>query len=332
MLRTLLFLLAGVLSLNLIWTTQKVLESKDFSCRSLDYKCYETHYSNLVRTNGVKDAFKDLKDRYDNDSSVKTFCHPLVHAIGRASSLKFANISEAFLQGDNFCSSGYYHGVLEGIAGKMGRDNLLASLNSICSDIRGKNVYSLDYYNCVHGLGHGLMAITDDELFESLTYCDKLTGDWEQKSCASGVFMENIVADGISHTSKFLKKDDLLYPCNSTPEKYIGTCYFLQSSYIFRQNNFDFSKTFDVCARAESDSYRSLCYQSLGRDASGFTISDISKTKKICFLGKNFEQRLGCFIGAARDFKYYFNGTKEAKKFCESGEVPSIIEACLKAI
>ena len=98
----------------------------------------------------------------------------------------------------------------------------------------------------------------------------------------------------------------------------------MQSSYILRQNNFDFEKTFKDCS--EADNYKTQCYQSLGRDASGFTISNIAKTKEICLIGKNYEQQLGCFIGAAKDFKYYFHDDSEAKKLCEQYGVPLYLD------
>ncbi len=301
-----------------------------FKCTPADYQCYENYYSQVVKVEGIKEAFNDLKTRYTTDNFVKEICHPLTHAIGRAAAQQFDTPGEAFVYGDNFCSSGYYHGVLEGIAGKMGRTKLLANLNSVCSNIQGKSSYSLDYYNCIHGLGHGLMAITNDELFQSLNYCDKLTGNWEQISCASGVFMENVIADGINHKTKYLKTDDLLYPCDSSPEKYKATCYLMQSSYILRQENYDFAKTFEECSKAGD--YATQCYQSLGRDASGYTISNAALTRNICFLGQNYEQKVGCLIGAARDFKYYFGGDKEARDLCNSSNDKNMQSDCLKAL
>lgn len=307
------------------------VQNSKFECSSTDFNCYENYYGNVVKIQGIKQAFDDLKVRYRGDSLAKQFCHPLTHAIGRAASEKFKTLGEAFTKGDNFCSSGYYHGVLEGIAGRLGRKNLLDSLNSICNDIRGKNVYSLDYYNCVHGLGHGLMAITDDELFESLDYCGRLKGSWEQLSCASGVYMENVIIDGLNHKTKYLKKDDPLYPCNASPEKYRGTCFLMQTSYMLKLNNYNFEKTFETCSKVE-EIYRNDCYESLGRDVSGFTISNISEAQKICLLGKTQDQKLGCLVGAARDFMYYFHSDKEAKNLCSSLADLNLKTPCLKSV
>lgn len=330
-LKPLLIFVILLLGINALSLTKKIVETVNFNCTISNYSCYENYYTDLVKKQGIKNAFDDLRMRYQKDSFVKSVCHPLVHVLGRTATEKLKTPSEAFKEGDNFCSSGYYHGVLEGIASKLGRQNLLAKLDSICTDIKGKNVHSIDYYNCVHGLGHGLMAITDDELFESLNYCDRLTGRWEQLSCGGGVFMENIIADGITgHKTKYLKANDLLYPCNETPEKYIGSCYLMQSSYILKTNGFNFEKTFETCSRAEGI-YKNSCYASLGRDVSGFTISDTQATARICLLGKNQEQKLGCLQGAARDFVYYFSSDKRAKELCNSLEDPYLKKGCLES-
>lgn len=327
-----LFLLTIIILVGVFAFVRKNTEvSLKFKCESQNYKCYEDYYSQVVKVKGIKAAFDDLKTRYNSDNLTKEFCHPITHAIGRAASEKFKTPAEAFIYGDNFCSSGYYHGVLEGIAAKMGRDKLLTNLNSVCSDIKGKASYSLDYYNCVHGLGHGLMAITDDELFQSLDYCDKLNGDWEQKSCASGVFMENIVVDGINHKTKYLKPDDLLYPCDRAPEKFKSPCYLMQSSYILTQNGFNLAKTFYICSLAEVN-HKIECYQSLGRDISGAAISDIGKTKESCMLGKDFDQKLGCLVGAARDFNYYFHDNKKGDELCKAVDDVNLKKECLSQV
>ena len=151
--------------------------------------CYEKFYADLVAKAGVEKAFADLRTRYESDSFVRSQCHPLTHVLGNSAVKLYPQVSSAFSHGDAFCWSGYYHGVMEGIVGNVGEEKILAELNNICADIPGKAVYSFDYYNCVHGLGHGLMALKNIELFESLETCNTLVGGWEKSSCYSGVFM-----------------------------------------------------------------------------------------------------------------------------------------------
>ncbi|MBI2610368.1 hypothetical protein HYW60_00315 [Candidatus Kaiserbacteria bacterium] len=294
---------------------------------SQNFECYEKHYILLVKEKGIAAAFNDLKARYPKNSYIVAQCHPLTHVIGRESALKFENVSDAYAEGDSFCWSGYYHGVLETFLSEVGRENLVAEINNICAGIEGKKRYSFDYYNCVHGLGHGLMAITETELFQSLDYCDLLRGDWEQRSCASGVFMENVIVDNLNHFTKYLKPEEPLYPCTASPEKHKETCYLMQTSYILKMNNGDFADTFAWCRKVEG-AYRATCFQSLGRDASGRTSSDVAASKRLCLLGADHFERSNCVVGAVKDFISYFHSDREAEQFCAALEEPELIEIC----
>ncbi len=292
-------------------------EKKCNGSLSEQFDCYESFYTNIVREAGVKPAMADLRRRYDeNEVFVHPQCHQLAHTIGRAAMMNYSTVTEAYLEGDSFCWSGYYHGVLEGVAMSQGVVWLLSNIDGVCTEIPGKEFYSFDYYNCVHGLGHGFMSVSNHELFESLEMCGTLTGSWEQSSCWSGVFMENIISHGIKNYSAYLKPEDPLYPCNAVNDKYRQTCFLMQTSYMLEVAGRDFAKVFELCE--ESGIYSSTCYQSLGRDASGSTISDVSRTKSYCLLGKNDEQRSNCIIGAVKDFISYFHSDIEAKNLCAS--------------
>lgn len=294
---------------------------------STNFECYEKHYVQLVKDDGIKAAFDDLKARYSKNGYVVAQCHPIAHVIGREAALKFVTPGEAYVQGDSFCWSGYYHGVLETFLDKIGRENLPAQIDHVCDGIEGKERYGFDYYNCVHGLGHGVMAITDTELFQSLDYCNMLTGAWEQESCASGVFMENVIVDNLNHFTKYLKPAEPLYPCTAAPEKFKNTCYLMQTSYILKINGGNFKDTFAWCRKAE-ENYRATCFQSLGRDASGRSSSDVIRTKQTCLLGENFFERSNCVIGAVKDFISYFHSDTQAEVFCSSLEDAELAATC----
>jgi hypothetical protein len=294
---------------------------------SQNFECYEQHYIQIIKKEGIKAAFDDLKVQYKQNSYVVAQCHPITHSIGREAALRFKTPGEAYTQGDSFCWSGYYHGVLETFVGKIGRTNLPEEMDRICDGVEGKERLSFDYYNCVHGLGHGVMAITEDELFESLDYCDNLTGTWEQQSCASGAFMENVIVDNLNHFTKYLKPAEPLYPCTASPEKYKNTCYLMQTSYVLKVNGGDFSDTFAWCRKAE-EAYRGTCLQSLGRDASGRSSSNAAETKRTCLLGENLFEQSNCVIGAVKDFISYFHSDTQAEGLCASLEDAELISTC----
>jgi hypothetical protein len=243
-------------------------------------------------------------------------------------------VSQAYVEGDNFCWSGYYHGVMEGIIGHIGIEQLTKESNNICSGVRvGKEQYSFFHYNCAHGLGHGFMANLGDELFTSLTTCDSLRDWWEKESCYGGVFMENIMADLNKefHATKYLKPDQPLYPCTAVAEAYKHQCYLMQTSYALKVSEQDFSKVFALCATVDG-SNRAVCYQSLGRDASGNSISNVDQTYSSCMLGPDQEARSNCVIGAVKDFISYYHSDEKGYELCRKfeSELRSVCESTAK--
>jgi hypothetical protein len=299
--------------------TEVPTKSLAYTCTGVDamrFSCYKEYYRDLTERKGARVAFDDLKKEYAAIAYVRSQCHPLTHVIGRVAGEKAASVADAFVGGDSFCWSGYYHGVMESVVAKVGLENVPKQLDAICAKIPGREHYSFDYYNCVHGLGHGLMEVSQDELFDSLALCDHLVGRWEQESCWGGVFMESIIADATGRPMKYLKPSDPIYPCNAVDEKYKERCYMMQTSYMMKTTGSNFEKIFAICRTADAN-YRATCYQSAGRDASGSTTSDPERTKNICLLGANAEEQGNCVTGAAKDFVSYHHSDIQAKVFCE---------------
>jgi hypothetical protein len=293
-----------------------------------DFKCYQTHYQKMVASNGVAAAVADMKDAYEKSSFVKGNCHQLVHVVGRAAGDRYVDVSKAYAEGDNFCWSGYYHGVMESVIGKIGYQNIKAQLNTICAGISAEQKYSFYHYNCVHGLGHGVMAVTNGELFDALTTCDALVDSWERESCFGGVFMENIMNEiNPDHKTKYLKNDDLMYPCDAVQNQYKQQCFLMQTSHALQATGYDFDKVFGLCDKVEQG-FRATCYQSLGRDASGNTISDAIRTRDICMKGRDHAAKDNCIIGAVKDFVAYFHSNEQGEKLCNTLDA-SLRESCL---
>ncbi len=317
--------------LILISSEKKERESEKQNLECTDFYCFEKHYQNLVEKQNITAAFSDLKMQYEKDNSlVKNYCHLLTHVIGRAAVKKYPDLIEAYRQGDHFCWSGYYHGVMEGNLYKTKTEELPKVINEICQKIPGRENYSFDYYNCVHGLGHGVMYVTKNELFKALKLCDYLDGAWERESCYGGVFMENVIADFENHFTDYLRPDEPMYPCPAVPEKNKHACYLMQTSFVLKNNGYDFADAFSECRKVE-ERYKRTCFQSLGRDASGQTVSDIKNTKDICLIGENSGEQLYCIIGAARDFVSYFHSDNQAKELCTTFD-SDISDICLREV
>lgn len=288
--------------------------------QSNDFQCYKKHFTLVTSALGPRVALANIKAKYAKNPFVYSQCHQLVHVIGNVVAERAPDISDAFVDGDAICWSGYYHGVVERYAQLKGREVFEKNADTLCAKIADKARFGFDYYNCVHGLGHGVMAITRNQLFDSLALCKNLTGDWEKRSCYGGVFMENVMVDNRGHGTAFLKPDDLLYPCNAVDVEFKEECYKMQTSYALTKNGHDFGKLFDLCLTADTG-YARTCAQSIGRDASGQSVSNREQTIASCSLARNDEQAADCYIGAVKDFVAYFHSDLEARMLCDA--IPS---------
>jgi len=243
---------------------------------------------------------------------VRDYCHELLHIIGESAYAQTGSVSRAYAGGDPFCRAGYYHGILEGAFGDDGEE-LLSRLDDLCAQVPGKEYYSYQYFSCVHGIGHGLMAYFDQDLFRSLFACSRLSGEWEAGSCAGGIFMQNAMND----PGEF-REDDPFYPCTAVGDRFDDACYLMQTSHIIATNAGDFAATFALCGTL-GPTHRVTCFESLGRDASGWARGDIDGAAAYCALGRETYERDHCMIGAAVDF-IQSRGEEAARTLCGKAE------------
>src|SRR5919206_1926314 len=291
-----------------------------------DFSCYQKRYQDLVYNSGVQAAFADLKDQFNKEHFVQANCHQLTHVIGRAAADLYAgDLASTYSQGDNFCASGYYHGAMETIVRNIGADKIVDEANDICAAARQEQNQSLNHRNCAHGIGHGLMGLYQNELFESLEGCDALSDGWERDQCSGGVFMENIIDENNpSNPSKYLKADQPFYPCTEVKSEYKQQCYTRHSEYALKKQDNDFAKAFELCGKIE-DGFQKVCYVGLGNEAADqgthYDSADGSQAKFIrglCTQAQNDEALSTCLIGAATQLIFYYDSDEQAKALCKS--------------
>lgn len=281
-------------------------------CGDDDNECLEQAFGNLVYNEGPKPALDRLQARMTTDRAVAADCHRIAHRMGSAALTRFKDkVAEAFVAGSPVCASGYYHGIIERAFLGQPTDKLAVVARQLCSDPKINDERFLAY-QCIHGLGHGLMIYTGYDLPESLKTCDDLRTGFDRVSCSGGVFMENFNASyGV--TSKYLRKNDPIYPCNSVAERHKLYCYLLVTANILRVENYDLAKTADACRRSES-AWIKTCYESFGRDASGIAGQSVAKALHSCRLAKANEG--DCLYGVAREIVNADAGGERGGGFC----------------
>jgi mono/diheme cytochrome c family protein len=286
-------------------------------CVDGNFECLEQAFGNLAFNEGPKIALARLQTMSTSNAPVQANCHRITHKMGSAALARFDDkVAPAFVEGSTFCFSGYYHGIIERAFLGQPADKLKPLARRLCADASiADNNFLL--YQCIHGIGHGVMIYTGYDLPGSLKTCEGLKDDFGQVSCSGGVFMENFNSSyGV--TSKYLRKNDPIYPCNSVAERHKLQCYGLVTANILRMTNYDQRKTADICRRSERR-WVGMCFQSFGRDASGMAGNSAAKALASCKLAG--EREGDCLYAVSRDIVSFDAGGSRAGRFC--AQVPA---------
>jgi hypothetical protein len=284
--------------------------------------CYSKGLDSLATLGQVRVAMGTLAQLGNLDVDAKRDGHVYAHGIGIAAGKRGGDIATTFAMCDESNQSGCYHGVIQAYfdaAPNIGA----AEVNALCERFRGPEADRWLRFQCVHGMGHGLEMIYSHDLPKALTGCDYLLDGWDRLSCYGGAFMENIVNVSMPHHPshglgshagmhmagmdekpaspfKAIDPKDPLYPCSIMTEKYLGSCYEMQTSVILYLNNGNIGAAAKTCDTAPLK-MRFVCYQSLGRDISSYSLQDHRKSIEMCSLG-NPAYQPWCYVGLVKNF------------------------------
>ena len=255
-------------------------------------------------------------------------CHQRAHHLGRAAYEEFG--AAAFALSGHECHAGSFHGATEALFAARGTASLEQDVATICSGADNSCIR----HQCIHGVGHGLMAWTSYELHDALPFCDRMPTETDKGSCYSGVFMENVVG-GLTglmgHVTQFLKDDDPHFPCDSVDERYLVPCYFYQTSHMLRVFDRDFSKVAYACTEAPPVAHRN-CFQSYGRDVGGATRQNPVAAILYCSHAPAGPNRIACIEGAVQDRFWEKAGADDALAMCALVEDAVERDACYGTI
>jgi mono/diheme cytochrome c family protein len=281
-----------------------------------DSTCYQQAFANLAYYKGPKPALAAFTRAMHTNPFVEENCHRIAHAIGAGALTRFhGDVGTAFARGSAVCWSGYYHGILERAFQGIPNSRLGTVARRLCTRVEA-HASTFVAYQCVHGLGHGLMIYTGYDLPLALHTCDRLRTPWEQTSCTGGVFMEN-QSSSYGFRSQWLRAKQPLYPCTAVARRHKLYCYLMVTSQILPDVGYSWTKTVAICRRSEPG-WVPTCFQSLGRDASGQTRGRISQIDRICQLAGDMERE--CLLGAAKDLTSQDANGRRAARLCAASD------------
>ena len=274
-------------------------------CRPDAFSCYEQGFGNLAYRRGPEAAVALLGNDLAKDvPAVRGDCHTITHFIGSATLARYDNDpAKALAHGSMLCGSGFYHGiVMYALRATRTPRELVARVRSLCSDTSVLKTTFLRY-QCVHGLGHGLMIFSGDNLPWSLGMCDKLADRWNQQSCSGGVFMQNFNPPSrmSPFRSTYVRKKDPLFPCDwkGVAVRYKYYCYLQVTEHVLERRATTGSEP-RRRARRRTPPWAGICFQSFGRDAAGASRYQPRVAYRLC--GLTGAHLADCVFGVVRDF------------------------------
>ncbi len=319
--------------------------------------CYEEFLLGLVQQGKIRLAMGTLDFLGQHDADIRRYGHDYSHVIGISAWEPGKDIGAVYLQCNELFQSGCYHGVIQAFFAYRGTDS--ASVAALCSQTPGIKDNSWLRFQCVHGIGHGLLQTYTMDLPHALRGCDMLGNRWDSESCYGGAFMEFIVGGrgqshrvhirhsgdsakagpsmdhdmaGMDSAPAFKARDrsDPLYPCSKLDQKYQRACYEMQAGLIVELTGMDFAKVAQVCETAP-DAMRATCFQGIGTYVSGVTARDVSEGIRLCSLGNRHYQPW-CFVGLAKNFVDVTANTDDGMALCNRLGPRDIAMKCYEAI
>lgn len=275
-----------------------------------EYKEY--FYSMVIEMDAVS-ALEAVELEMNESEIVFEYCHALVHEIGHGAYERYG-FEEALLFEEDICGSGYLHGMVE--AYLADQSDVLSALQTVCDPEDGV---------CMHGVGHGLMMYTDNDIPAALAYCEEFENYSTQIHCSEGVFMENFGLDWNLHAHPYLKVEDPMYPCSEQDSKYKSTCYFYAPRLYNRIYEKAYEQAIEWCLSAEDD-YISDCMRGQGSTMMKYSMDEIPRIEAVCE-GAPGEYAALCIRGMTSYYIVNYASAEKGQDLCALLKVENQ-EAC----
>jgi hypothetical protein len=287
--------------------SKSVAPEKIVTLTSGEYSLVKITLLALVNEKTPRDAMLELREMGKQNPVLLRSCHDLAHEIGHESFVKYSDFAKAVEFRDEFCNSGYLHGVIESHF-KSSADIYL-TMKSTCAEYPVGKFLS---WECYHGIGHGLMYYSNNNLPESIRLCSTYDDEFVRNSCINGVFMENFNADQQLHYSQYVDSKDIFSTCRNLENGNKHNCYTYAPVYYMRSNADNYMSIFDFCKNAENG-YATTCRIGAGSQLMKNMIDEPMKVEELC---EQSDYLNNCISGMMYQYVAYYGNLESAREIC----------------
>jgi len=265
----------------------------------------------------VLSTFTQLVSQFDEN---KIECHETAHHLG-AFLYPYVgkDLTKAFEYAGQGCGGAIYHGIIQNYFAIQRYNDVdpdTIKIVDVCPRFED-HPYEIERWQCLHGIGHGLIVAYDYDVFSAVKRCNVFESGWEQISCSKGIFMQNNVKYVESREGNF-DEDNILYPCNEVDAKYAPRCYHYHPTYILIQNGGSIKKSFADCDRIGPDEFVKYCYHGMGRQMLPATEGKMSLINQFCQMGEQQQFHTDCFRGMVMILVNNDRDPEEGFVFCKN--------------
>ena len=305
------FSLSGIISDNIEIQIEnenvKIYSNQPYAPQIVDVCKDDIHCSvNAMRTLAKLENEEKVLDIFSN--LVTTFaskypCHEIAHHLGMWLNAYLGDAQKALELAKQQCGGSIFHGVVQNYLQIQKFNNVPINdidIQEICLKFKDETSF-INRWQCLHGLGHGLVDIYDYDIQSAVNRCEEFEPGLEQISCSKGVFMQNVVhwSDTRGEKGDF-DENDLLYPCNVSPIKYAPPCYHYQISYMAHKasgSKVQIPDAFDLCDEISPEEMIKYCYYGMGRQMHDRIYLDWDRALFLCQQGDRKDLHSYCIEG-----------------------------------
>ncbi len=237
----------------------------------------------ILESHGLATTLDSLADWASRDSVLQREGHQLAHALGQRAVAGHGGDATVIRECRPVFASGCYHGVVEAFLIAAGRIDM-PELERLCRSVEGPGGPGPGF-ECIHGLGHGVLGAHRYDMEATLRDCDALSTPRLAASCHAGAFMEAINAavgapamhgphgHAAGHATRAapsfaIDPADPYSPCRAYGDPYASSCWLFQGFVILRASGFDPARALEVCDGAP-EGRAARCYESVGHQLTG---------------------------------------------------------------
>lgn len=257
----------------------------------------------LVKEEDPSAAFLLFRSVLEEEPDLASLCHGLSHEIGHAAYEKYG-FDDAFRFEDDFCGSGYIHGIVETHLDRI--HDIETALPTICPT---------DSRKCFHGVGHGIMYKTNNDLPYAVSLCNKFNQSFQRIQCAEGVFMEHFETDTRFHKSALLDPEDPFVACRGQNPVDEGVCALYAPRYFLSLHKGAYQDLISWCMNDVPTGPRDACIKGVGSAAMKFFIASPLLAEDVCMHVQE-EKRHYCIEGMTSYYVVHYASAQKGEELC----------------